>query len=109
MPSHFALAPVAMMSASAAYSAPESVLTWKGRRCDVHRGDDVVDDLGADVLGLLEHLLHHPRTLHRIGIARIVLDIGGDHQLAALLEPGDQHRLQHGARGIDGGGIAGRA
>ena len=76
---------------------------------EVDLGDDVVDDLGADMLGLLQHLLHQPRTLDRVGEARIVLDIGGDHQLAALLQAGDQHRLQHGARRIDRGGIAGRA
>ena len=61
------------------------------------------------MLGLLQHLLHQPRTLDGIGEARIVLDIGGDHQLAALLQAGDEHRLQHGARGIDRGGVAGRA
>ena len=53
--------------------------------------------------------LHQPGTLDRIGEARIVLDIGGDRELAALLQAGDQHRLQHGARGIDRRRVAGRA
>ena len=72
-------------------------------------GDKVVDDFGADMFGLLEHLLHHPGTLHRIGVAGIVLDIRGDHQLSALFHAGDQHRFEHGARGIDRGGVAGGA
>ena len=39
----------------------------------------------------------------------IVLDVGGDGELAARLDALDQDRLQHGARGIDGGGVAGGA
>ena len=69
----------------------------------------VGDDLGADMLGLRPHLLHQPGALDHVGEARIVLDVGGDGQLAAGLDAGDQHRLQHGARGIDGGRVAGRA
>ena len=69
----------------------------------------VGDDPRADVLGLLLHLLHQPGALDDVGEARIVLDVGGDGELAAGLDALDQHRLQHGARGIDGGGVAGRA
>ena len=65
--------------------------------------------LGADMLGLGAHLLHQPGALDHLGEARIVLDVGGDGQLAAGLEAGDQHRLQQRARGIDGGGVAGGA
>ena len=39
----------------------------------------------------------------------IVLHVGGDHELPARLQPGDQDRLQVGARGIDRRRIAGRA
>jgi hypothetical protein len=53
------------------------------------------------MLGLQLHLLHQPGPLDRCGEAGIVLDIRGDHQLAARLEAGDQHRLQHGARRVD--------
>ena len=42
---------------------------------------------GADMLGLLLHLLHQPRALDHVGEARIVLDIGGDGELAAGLQP----------------------
>ena len=87
---------------------PESPFSAERPDIEIDFGDDVVDDLGADMLGLLQHLLHQPRPLDRIGEAGIVLDVGGDHQLAALLQAGDQHRLQHGARGIDRRRIAGR-
>ena len=76
---------------------------------EVGRDDDVVDALGADMLGLGAHLLHQPGALDHVGEARIVLHIGGDGELAARLKAGDQHRFEHGARGIDGGGVAGGA
>ena len=44
-----------------------------------------------------------------VGEAGIVLDVGGDHQLSARLEAGEQQRLQHRARGVDRGGVAGGA
>jgi hypothetical protein len=79
-------------------------------RVDFDLGDDVVDDFGADILRLLEHLFHHPRALHRLGIARIVLDLGRDHQLAALFHAGDSTGLSMRARGRSmAGGVAVRA
>ena len=39
----------------------------------------------------------------------IVLDVGRDRHLPAGLDALDEHRLQHGARGIDRGRVAGRA
>ena len=68
--------------------------------------DVVGDDPGADMLGLLLHLLHQPGALDDVGEARIILDVGGDGELAAGLDALDQHRLQHRARGIDRGGVA---
>ena len=68
---------------------------------EIHPRDQVVHDSRADMLGLRRHLLHQPRPLDHIGEARIVLDIGGDGQLPARLQPGHQHRRQAGARGID--------
>ena len=71
--------------------------------------DDVVGhDAGADMLGLQPHLLHQPGALDDVGEAGIILDVRGDHELAAGLEARDEHRLQHGARRIDGGRVAGR-
>ena len=71
-------------------------------------GDVIGDDAGADMLGLLLHLLHQPGTLDDVGKARIVLHVGGDGELPARLDALDQDRFQHGARGIDRGGVAGR-
>ena len=50
----------------------------------------VENDPGPDMLGLLLHLLHQPGALDDVGETGIVLDIGGDRQLAARLQPGDQ-------------------
>src|ERR1700730_3015784 len=70
--------------------------------------DDMIrDHARAHMFGLRLHLVHEPRTLDRRGKARIILDVGGDRQLAARLEARDQNRLQHGARGVDRGGVAG--
>ena len=55
------------------------------------------------------HLLHQPRPLDHLGEAGIILDVGGDGELAARLQAEDQDRLQIGARGIDRGGVAGGA
>jgi hypothetical protein len=72
-------------------------------------GDGVGDDLGADVLGLGLHLFHQPRALDDVGKTGVVLHVGGDGELAAGLDALDQDWLQHGARSIDRGGVAGRA
>ena len=61
------------------------------------------------MLGLRAHLFHQPRALDHVGEAWIVFDIGGDGELAARLQARDQHRLAHRARGVDRGGVAGRA
>ena len=61
------------------------------------------------MLGLEAHLLHQPGTLDHVREARIVLDVGGDHELAAGLEAGDQHRFEQRAGGVDRGRVAGRA
>ena len=80
------------------------------RTCrQVDLGDMVIDDAGADMLGLLLHLLHEPGALDDIGEAGIILDIGGDGQLAAGLDALDHDRLQHGARGIDCSRVSGGA
>ena len=78
-------------------------------RSGIKRRDDVIDDTGTDILGLLLHFRHQPRPLDHIGKAGIVLDIGRDRHLAAGLQSGEYDRRQVRARGIDGGGEAGRA
>src|SRR5262249_19369145 len=70
--------------------------------------DVVGDELGADVLGLLLHLLHQPGALDDVGEARVVLDVGGDSELAAGLDALNQYRLKHGSGGVDRRRVAGR-
>ncbi len=74
------------------------------------RGVDVVeDDLGVEALGVRLHARHQVRAHQTVGVAGPVVDLGGGHQLAALVQAGDQHGLEVGARGVDGCGVAGRA
>ena len=49
--------------------------------------DVVGDELGADMGRLLLHLLHEPGALDDVGKARIILDVGGDGELAAGAMP----------------------
>ncbi len=58
-------------------------------------------------LGL--HLLHQPRALDDLAEAGIVLDVGGDGQLAAGLQALHDDRLHPGARAVDRGRKAGGA
>jgi hypothetical protein len=69
----------------------------------------IADHARAYVLGLRAHLLHEPRPLDHVRKARVVLDVGRDRHLPTRLHAGDQHRLEHRARRVDGRGIAGRA
>ena len=66
-------------------------------------------ELGVEALGVLLEARHQVRALHAVGVGGPVVDVGGRHQLAALRETGDQHRLQVGARGVYCGGVAGGA
>ena len=109
MPSNLAWAPVAMINASQVYVVPESPLSLEGPRLDIRFHDHVIDDLGADMLGLLQHLLHKPRALDRIRKAWIIFNIGGDCQLTALLQSRNQNRLEQCTRRIDRGSVASRA
>jgi hypothetical protein len=58
---------------------------------------------------VLAHALHEIGPLHPFMIAGPVVDLGGGGELAAGLETGDQHRVEIGPGGIDGGGITGGA
>jgi hypothetical protein len=71
--------------------------------------DVVVDQLRVEALGVPPHPVHQVGALQPLDVAGPVVDVGRRHQLAALLESGDQHRLQVGAGGIDRGRVAGRA
>ena len=108
MPRYFAVAPVAMISASAVYS-PRVALQPERALRQVGGVDVVEDDFGVEALGVRLHALHQRRAHQAVRVAGPVVDFGGRHQLAALLQAGDHHRLEVGARGVDGGGPAGRA
>ena len=87
---------------------PESPVSDKRPLPEIDRDDKIDDDPCPDVLGLLPHLLHQPRALDDLGKAGIVLDVGGDGHLPARLQPGDEERLQVGARRVNRRGIARR-
>jgi len=54
----------------------------------------IVDDFGAEALGVRLHALHQRRSEQSVRIARPVVDVRGRHELAALLDTGDQHGLR---------------
>ena len=64
---------------------------------------------GAEALRLALEALHHLGPGDALGEARVVLDLGREHELAAELEPREHHRRELGARGVDRRGVAGRA
>ncbi len=106
-PSQRAWAPVATISVSALTTSPPSSRTWNGWTDRSTLGDHVEQQLRAAMDRLLGHLLHEPGPLDDVGEARIVLDVGGDGELTARLQPLDHHRRQVRARGIDRGGQPG--
>ena len=71
----------------------------------------------AESLGLLAELGHHLGARHAMREAGIVLHLGGQHQLTTrqhrsgigLRNAHEHHRIQVGARGVDGGRPASRA
>lgn len=54
----------------------------EGTVLEVKVGDGLANDLGAEALGLLAHVVHELATHDSLGEAREVLDIGGGGQLA---------------------------
>src|SRR4029453_1789216 len=75
---------------------------------EVDPRDVVGDELGAEALRLPAEVLHHLRPQHALRVARIVLDIARDHQLAAPLEALDHQRLEVRAGSVERGRIPGR-
>ena len=53
-----------------------------------------------------QHALHQCWPLKSLDIARPVIDVGGCHQLAALLDSRNDYRFQIRSRGINGSGVA---
>ena len=65
--------------------------------------DVALDDLGAEPLRLGTHFGDQGRPQDAVAKPRVVLDVRGQHQLAARLEALDEQRLQIGASRIEGG------
>ncbi len=103
-----ACAPVEMMTDFAWYSVLPTVHAERRRR-EVDAVDVGGDELGAEPLGLLAELRHEIGTEDAVRETRVVLDVGGEHELAAGLQALDDERLQVRARRVDGGGEAGRS
>ena len=88
---------MATITACARYSSSPTQ-TRNGRSEKSTLRDVVGDELGAEALGLAAEVVHHLGPHDPVGVARVVLDVARDHQLAAPLEPLDHERLQVGAR-----------
>ena len=108
IPSHLAEAPVAMITASAVNSSAPT-FRWNGRDPEVDLGDVDLAEPGPESLRLLAKLVHELGSEDPVGEARVVLDIGGDHQLAAGRRTLEDEGLQVGAGRVESGGEPGRA
>ena len=75
----------------------------------VHRLDLVENSGDAQALAVLAQLGHQFRALEAVPAPGPVVHVGGGHQLAALLEAGDQQGLEIGPGGVNGGAITGGA
>ncbi|MPM35580.1 hypothetical protein SDC9_82173 [bioreactor metagenome] len=78
----------------------------EGALAEVDLVDVVEHDAGLEALGVLQKALHQLGALHAHHVGGPVVHFGGGHELAALGQAGDQQRLEVGARGVDGGGVA---
>ena len=77
----------------------------RGRKIDAI--DVGGDELGAEPLGLLAELHHELGAEDAVGEAGKVLDVGGEHELAAGADALDHDRAEIGATGVDRGGEPG--
>src|SRR5208282_719691 len=75
----------------------------------LHRGDAARAECGAETLRLLAHVFDQVGTHDPVWEAGIVLDHGGDGELASGLVAVNHQRGQVGSRGVDGGGEPGAA
>ena len=69
--------------------------------------DGAVEVLGAEVLGLLLHVLDEVGAIDAFGEAGEVFDECSEGKLAAGFVAADDEGFEIGAGGVDGGGIAG--
>src|SRR6185312_10613286 len=75
----------------------------------LHPGHVVGEELGAEPLGLLAHVVHQLGAEDAVGEAREVFHLGSGHQRATGLHALNDQRLQVGARRIDRRRVTGRA
>jgi hypothetical protein len=76
---------------------------------EVDLGDVVGDELGAEALGLGAEFLHELGAHDPVREAGVVLDVTGDHELAAEGEPLDDERFQVGPGGVERSRVSGGA
>ncbi len=60
--------------------------------------DVIVDDLSGEALGVTAHAVHQSRSLQALDVPRPVVDLRRGHELATLLDTGDQQRMAIRAR-----------
>ncbi len=82
-PSQRARAPVATIRVSARIRPSPSKREAKGPLAQLDRLHRSRGELRAEALRLLAHLLHQLGTQDALGEARVVVDVGGEHELAA--------------------------
>ena len=76
---------------------------------EVDAVDVDVDDARPEALGLRAERGHQVGALDAVGEARVVLDVRGEHELAARGGAREDDRLEVGPGRVDRGGQAGRA
>ena len=107
-PSRRGSAPIARITVLARYSSSPRRTFWTPPSESSTRSTSSVTKRVAEALGLGAELAHHLRAHDPVGIAGVVLDVGRVLQLPAPLEALEDERLEVGAGGVEGGGVAGR-
>ena len=74
----------------------------------VDLGHRLVEQLDVEPGGLLLHPLHQLGAEDAARGTRVVLDLGGQHELAAGVDALEHHGVQVGPAGVQGRGVAGR-
>src|SRR5258708_1165963 len=67
--------------------------------------DMVEHDVGIKSFGMTAHAVHESRPLEGLDVPGPIVHIGGGHELAALLQAGDQQGMAVGSRRISCGGV----
>ncbi len=74
---------------------------------EIDFGDGFLDDLCAESYSLLLEEIHHVWTHDAIREARIVFDIGCDHELTAWFWASKNNGIEVGSSGVESGGVSG--